>query len=40
MKVLLAVPPGIDKLELYKVLGLRPRHSGLLDSCGSREGWA
>ncbi len=23
MKVLLAVPPGIEKLELYKVLGLR-----------------
>lgn len=29
MKVLLAVPPGIDKLELYKVLGLRAPPLGL-----------
>lgn len=29
MKVLLAVPPGIDKLELYKVLGLKAPPLGL-----------
>jgi B12 binding domain. len=29
MRVLLAVPPGIDKLELYKVLGLKAPPLGL-----------
>ncbi len=29
MKVLLAVPPGIDKLELYKILGLKAPPLGL-----------
>ncbi|MFB6469769.1 MAG: B12-binding domain-containing radical SAM protein [Vulcanisaeta sp. AZ3] len=29
MKVLLAIPPGIEKLELYKVLGLKAPPLGL-----------
>jgi magnesium-protoporphyrin IX monomethyl ester (oxidative) cyclase len=29
MRVLLAVPPGIEKLEIYKVLGLRAPPLGL-----------